>query len=64
MTAVMADVQDSLISQGHDLARGKLPGITDSELLYADDIACFSTKVDLIEATLHAIEIVGQQYGL
>eukprot|EP00975_Prorocentrum_lima_P010467 2223711-Prorocentrum_lima.AAC.1 len=56
MSAVMADVRDLLITQGHDLNRGKLPGIIDNELLYADDTTCFSTKADLIEATLHAIE--------
>eukprot|EP00975_Prorocentrum_lima_P063459 12891707-Prorocentrum_lima.AAC.1 len=60
----MANVRDLLISQGHDLNRGKLPGITDNELLYADGTACFSTKADLTEATLHSIETVSQQYGL
>eukprot|EP00975_Prorocentrum_lima_P056645 11881944-Prorocentrum_lima.AAC.1 len=31
--------------------------------LYADDTACFSTKRDLLEATLRTIERISASYG-
>eukprot|EP00975_Prorocentrum_lima_P023734 4994141-Prorocentrum_lima.AAC.1 len=60
----MSDVRDDLKDQGHKMERGRLPGIMQNELFYADDTACFSTKRDLLEATLRTIEKISASYGL
>eukprot|EP00975_Prorocentrum_lima_P051175 10720131-Prorocentrum_lima.AAC.1 len=56
MTALMEDVRSDLRLRNSPLNDGHLPGIQESEFLYADDTRCVSSDASILQETLHSIE--------
>eukprot|EP00975_Prorocentrum_lima_P044291 9285526-Prorocentrum_lima.AAC.1 len=64
MTALMEDVRSDLRSRNIPTQAGHLPGVHESEFLYADDTLCVSSDATLLQETLHSIETTSAMYGL